>query len=224
MSEKINNPPTSFQEVDVDADLTSFLEKPVPTQKRTFTEAFNEEVHSDDTDDEQLPASAKTKEEIYRVWTSVCNEKADEVLPLVEKVSRLSENQAKAYLQCLKAVNSQYIHKHLSSRLLTFFSNSVCHPDDRITPQAMEADPYLLNGISMLVSDGLTFFGRYALPMLLSAYAGTSWYYYKSVSRKNERESKRSRQDEGPSGGIVTSTVQTDGMREIADGENLSND
>lgn len=202
-----------LEEEDVDANLTSYLEKPIETQKRTFTEAFEEDVDSkSDNEDEEIAATHATKEEIYRVWTSVCAEKSEELLPLVEKVSKLSEAQAKAYLTCLKAVNSQSIHKHLSLRLLVFLAGHLCHPEDSITPTAMEEDPFLLNGISMFVSDILGKVGRFGLPLLLSAYAGTSWYWF--------RKKKTPRVPVGAS----PSTISNDGMRSIPDGENIAHD
>lgn len=207
-----------FEEEEVDENLTSFLAEPIKTQKRTYTEAFEEDVDSD-TEDKDTPASHKTKEEIYRVWQDVNHAETEKLLPLIEKVSKLSEAQANVYLNCLKAINSQTVHKHLSSRVLSFLAQGLCHPDDILTPQAMQQDPYVLNGISMFVSDLLSVVGRFSLPLLLSAYGVTSWYYYNqpTVSKKEIKTGQATP-------GASTSTIQNDGVCPVTNGENIPHD
>lgn len=202
-----------FEEVEVDENLTSFLAEPIKTQKRTYKDAFEESVDSD-TEDKDTPASNKTKEEIYRMWEHTDQEESEKLLPLIEKVSKLSEAQANVYLNCMKAINSQKVHRHLSSRVLCFFSEMLCHPDDVITPQAMQEDPYVVNGISLFVSDILSVVGKFSLPLLLTAYAGTSWYYFNQPTTKT-KEKKVS-----GTPGVPTPTVQNDGVRPVTDGEN----
>lgn len=211
----------NFEEENVDENLTDYLKEPIKTQKRSYTEAFEEKVDNESEEDNQndlRSATHKTKDEIYRIWTSVCNEKSEELLPLVEKLSRLTESQALAYLACLKAVNSQSVHKHLSLRLLVFLSRGLCHPEDDITPIAMEQDPFLINGISLVVSDILTAVGRLALPLLLSAYAGTSWYWYraKAIEEKKNSGSRTTR--------VAESSIQNDGVCAVTNGQDVVND
>lgn len=223
MTAKENQP--DFEEVEVDENLTTFLDKKIPTQKRTYTNTFVEDVDSSDNEDEESPATHKTKEEIYRTWSSVSNEKTEELLPLVERLSKLTEAQAKAYLACLKAMHSQTIHKHLSSRLITFLAYNVCHPKDILTPTAMIEDAFLVNGISLFVSDIMTAVGRLALPLLLSAYAGTSWYWYsRKFEKSNFCEECKENKNETIKAGAATSTVQNDGVRSVSNGQNVSND
>lgn len=211
----------NFEEENVDENLTDYLKEPIKTQKRSYTEAFEEQVDDEEEEDDKndmRSATHKTKDEIYRIWTSVCNEKSEELLPLVEKLSRLTESQALAYLACLKAVNSQTVHKHLSLRLLIFLSRGLCHPDDAVTPLAMEQDPFLINGISLLVSDILTAVGRLALPLLLSAYAGTSWYWFrtKAIEEKKTSGSRTTR--------VAEAAIQNDGVCPVTNGQDIAND
>jgi hypothetical protein len=206
-----------LEEEDVDENLTSFLAEPIKTQKRTYKEAFEEEVDTD-AEDQDTPASGKTKEEIYRIWQHVNYDESEKLLPLIEKVSQLSQAQADVYLSCLKAINSQTVHKHLSSRVLNFFSQWLCHPDDILTPKAMQEDPYVINGISLFVSDILSLVGKFSLPLLLTAYATTSWYYF------NQPTTTRKEKKNNTTPGAPTSTIQNDGVCPVTDGENVPHD
>jgi hypothetical protein len=211
-------PSAPLNEQNVDEDLTSFLEKPIPkTNKRTFTEAFQEKVVDDEEDENKLPAFSSTKDAIYREWSKASGEQGAELLPMVEKVAKLTEAQAKAYLSCLHAVHTQNTHRHLSSRLLYAISRNVCHPDDPLTPLAMEEDPYLLNGISSAVSEILFVVGRLAIPLLFCAYASTSWWYTRQTETRGDRVLVAK-------SGAATSTVQNDGVCPIPNGENITHD
>jgi len=205
---------SSFDEEEVDEELTQRLEKPIQKKKRTYTELHEEETQTEEEDEEQeKPASSKTKEQIYHLWTQAWEEKGAELLPLVQKLSTMSEAEAKAYLGVLQAVHSKNVHKHITDKILYFISNIVCHPKDALTPLAMQEDQYLKSGTSLMVSDFLTFLGRMGYLALVFAYGGTSRYLHQDARSKTVVQA-----------GSVTETVQTDGVCEGGDGQDHAND
>lgn len=198
-----------FHEEEVDEDLTSYLSQPVQHKKRTFQKAFEEEEDEEEDQDATKPCSKETKEAIYTLWTQAWDEKGEELLPLVQKLSNMSEQEAKAYLACLKAVHSRSVHKHISSKLLGGISRFICHPSDAVTPLIMEEDKYLIQNMSLMVSDVLTKIGRIGFFMLIFAYGGTSRYFHA------ER-----RKPPAPPISAANTAISTDGLRQGGDGEN----
>ena len=170
-----------FAEQEVDEELTSYLEKQIPKKTRTFSEAFQEEETVEEDPEDTQPCTKETRDAIYNLWSQTWDEKGEKLLPLVQKIQGMSESQAKAYLQCLKAVHSRSVHKHLSDRILYILSHVVCHPLDIQTPIAIQEDEYLKTGVSLLCSDFLSYIGRMGSILLLFAYAGASRYTHRST-------------------------------------------
>jgi len=202
-----------LSEESVDENLTDYLKKPVEKKKRTFSEIHEEDTVSENEEETQ-PATKKTKDEIYHLWTQAWHEEGEKLLQLVQKLGGMSEQEAKAYLACLKAVSSRHAHKNLTEKLLLFASNIICHPNDITTPLAMQEDDYLKTGAALLVSDVLAFLGRLGFVALLFAYGGTSRYYHKQTREKQITPAPRATAD----------TVQNDGVRQGSNGENNAND
>lgn len=207
--------PPPFQEVEVDENLTHFLEQPIPkNNKRTYSEVFQEKVVEEVNEDELTTVKPSTKEAIYRLWSASGGEHSNELLPLVEKVSKLTEAQAKAYLECLQAFNAQKSHKHLSNRVLSFISQMVCHPKDPLTRLAMEEDIFLVNGIANGISDMLFYLGQISIPILIATYGSFSWY----TARQWEREHPSDKT------GAAVSSIQNDGISAVSNGQDVIND
>jgi hypothetical protein len=206
-----------LSEEEVDANLTSYLQKPVQKKKRTFDEVHEETEINEEDEEGAQPCSKKTKDDIYNLWTHSWHEEGEKLLPLVQKLSAMTESEAKAYLACLKAVSSRSAHKHLTDRLLMYMSNFSCHPNDVITPIHMQEDEYLKTGASMLVSDFLGYLGRIGFVALLFAYAGTSRYFH-----RQEAHRKRTKLSIAGEAGPTTEALQVDGVRPGGDGENHS--
>lgn len=202
-----------IDEEEVDEELTQNLKKPIEKKKRTYTELHEEDTVSEEDEEDEQPVTKKTKEQIYHIWSQAWEEKGAELLPIVQKLSTMSESEAKAYLAVLQAVHSKNVHKHITDKILYFISNIVCHPKDALTPLAMQEDEYLKSGTSLMVSDFLTWLGRMGYLALVFAYGGTSRYLYQDA---------RPKQVTSP--GAATETVQTDGVRPVGDGENNAND
>lgn len=208
--------PPPFQEVEVDEDLTQFLKQPIPkNNKRTYSEVFTEKVVDEQPEDETINVKPATKEAIYRLWSASGGEQSNELLPLVEKVSKLTEAQAKAYLECLQAFNAQKSHKHLSNRVITFLSHLVCHPKDPLTRLAMEEDVFLVNGIANGISDLLFYLGQISIPILICTYGTFSWYTARQWEREHPNENKT---------GAPVSSIQNDGVSEVSNGQDIVDD
>lgn len=205
----------AFEEESVDEELLENLQKPIKTKKRTYQQVHEEDEEEEEEDeDAQKPCSKKTRDKIYQIWTQAWEERGAELLPLVQKLSTMSEAEAKAYLACLQACHSRSIHQHISAKILEAGSVLLCHPNDALTPLAMQEDDYLKSGISLLVSDCLSFLGRMGFAALLLAYAGASRYTHRETRSKPVIEKT----------GIATETVSTDGLRQGGDGEDNVND
>jgi len=218
---------TLLREIDVDENLTNYLNKEIPTKKRTYSETFNEDTESEEDDDAKIQCTKATRDEIYRVWTEAWDSKGEELLPLVQKLSKMSEQQAKAYLTCLKAVQSRIAHASLSKRMLTFISEYLCHPDDPLTPLAMQDDAYLNNGIQMFTSDILSALGKIGIVALLFIYGATSRYYHRK--EHYEKNKRKTAEQPIPGSEIVTTrpapeTIQAIRGSERGDGQNNAND
>lgn len=203
-----------FDEEEVDKDLTSYLKKPVQKKKRTYQQVHEEETESEENEDDIKPCTKKTKDEIYSVWNQAWEEKGAELLPLVQKLSTMSESEAKAYLACLKAVHSRVAHKHITDKVLQITSQILCHPNDALTPLAMQEDEFLKSGTSLLVAEFLGFLGKLGFFALLAGYAGTSRYLHRTTVSKTIVDKT----------GAATETVQDDGVCEGRDGENHIDD
>jgi len=206
-----------YEEQDVDEELTSYLEKDVEKKKRTFKQAFEEKEEESEDEEQTKLCTKETREQIYALWSQACEEKGKELLPLVQKLSTMSESEAKAYLSCLKAVHSKSVHSHITSRILEFVSYTACHPHDVVTPLAMQQDEYLSSGISLLVGDFLSTIGRLGIIALLFVYAGSSRYTY-----GEKKKGPLTNKERGivPTSGAPEETLSIDGMRESRNGEN----
>lgn len=204
---------SDFDEEEVDPELISNIKKPIEKKKRTYTELHEEETVSEEDEEEEQPVTKKTKDQIYHLWSQNWEQKGTELLPIVQKLSTMSEEEAKAYLAVLQAVHSKNAHKHITDKILYFVSTIVCHPKDALTPLAMQEDEYLKSGTSLMVSDFLTFLGRMGYLALLVAYGGTSRYLYQEAKSKTVTPP-----------GVATETVQDDGVRARGDGEDNPHD
>lgn len=210
------DPTPPIEEVEVDENLTTFLKQPIPkNNKRTYSEVFQEKVVEEVNEDETSPVKPATKDAIYRLWSASGGEHSNELLPLVEKVAKLTEAQAKAYLECLQAFNAQKSHKHLSNRVISFLSHLVCHPKDPLTRLAMEEDVFLVNGIANGISDLMFYLGQISIPILISVYGGFSWYTARQWEREHPEEDKT---------GAAHSSIQNDGVSAVSNGEDVAND
>lgn len=210
----------TLSEEEVDEELTSYLQKPIEKKKRTFSETFQEEETEEEDPEETQPCTKETRDNIYNLWSQAWDENGEKLLPLVQKVSAMSESQAKAYLQCLKAIHSRSMHKHLSEKILYFLANLICHPLDITTPIAIQEDEYLKTGTSLWVSDLLSLVGKVGTILLLFAYGGLSRYSYRETpfeknKRINTTEEKKC---------FAQTPIPTNGVCESGNGENNVND
>ena len=207
----------SFDEEEVDEELIDHLKEPIPKKKRTYTETFEEKEDEETEDDEQtIPCSKQTREEIYNLWSQKWDQDGEKLLPIVQKLSTMSEAEAKAYLACLKAMHGRSVHKHLTSRVLSVISHMVCHPHDVTTPLAMQEDEYLITGVSLCVSDVLAALGKLGLLLLLFLYA--------SSSRFTHQERKKPTDNTGKAISITPEPISSHGVLQSRDGENNVND
>jgi hypothetical protein len=206
-----------YEEEEVDQELTDYLDDPIQKKKRTFKEAFEEKEVSETEEDEtqQIPCKKKTRDEIYNLWAQKWDKDGKDLLPIVQKLSTMSESEAQAYLACLKAMHSRSVHQHLSSKMLTIVSHIVCHPNDITTPLAMQEDEYLVTGVSLFVNDVLTALGKFGLLILIFLYASAS-----RITHKEERTKKRVVEVDNTTGEAIPSN----GMREGRDGEDNTHD
>jgi len=203
----------TYQEEEVDPDLTQYLQKPIEKNKRTYTEAFEEEETESDEESNNVPCLSSTKNQIYQVWAQKFEEEGAKMLPVVQKLETLTEAQAQAYLACLKAVQSKTIHKHVTEQIMFHLSHMVCHRNDIMTPLTMQQDEYLTNGVSLMVTDFLNWMGKLGIFLSLFLYASSSRYQYEKEISKNNLKTNTPHE-----------TLPPHGVCQGRDGENNTND
>jgi hypothetical protein len=207
---------TDYNEEEVDPELTTYLKEPIEKKKRTFKEAFEEEtVDEEENDARDAPCSKKTRDEVYRLWAQKFDEEGAKLLPIVQKLETMSEAQAQAYLQCLRAVHSRSMHKNLTDKILWAASYVVCHPNDVTTPLAMQEDEYLSSGVSLIVSDVLAALGKLGFIMAVFLYAGSSRYLHKEPLKQSTPLTKTNPTREA---------IPPNGLLPSSDGQNNIND
>jgi hypothetical protein len=111
----------------------------------------------------------------------------EKYLPLIQKISQLTETQALAYLECLNVSKNVKNHSKLSERLTDFLSTYVCHPSDTATKKLICEDDTIRDGMSYGIGYLVSLFGKYAPLVLMSIYAAASWgshYTFKKPSPK----------------------------------------
>jgi hypothetical protein len=204
----------SFDEEEVDPELTSYLKEPIEKRKRTFKEAFEEEVveNEEEENESEIPCTKETKEAVYRLWAQKFDEEGAKLLPVVQKLESMSEAQAKAYLACLKAVHSRSLHKTITDRILQAGSHLLCHPNDIVTPLAMQQDEYLMNGMSLIMNDILGALGKAGFLLAVVLYAGSSRLLHQEFKKITTKTN------------TPTETLPANGVLESSNGKNNAND
>lgn len=157
---------------DTDPKFTAELNKPLNSVKRTFSKAFENEVK----DDEATKAiTSQTRHEILHIATLLTKTDPSKYLPVLEKVNSMTEEEAKLYLQCLKASVNYETYGAISSRIIEALAEWVCHPSDDETKIEMLSDTTLENLISQEVGSLMMKAGKAAVLLLISFYGITSW-------------------------------------------------
>lgn len=158
---------------DVLPDLTSELnKKPDTSLKRKVTQAFEDEVVNES---DEVPISQRTKQKIMRISSSLSKTNPDIYLPLIKKLSNLSELEAQQYLDCLEACRNKEAYSALSARVIDTISDIIIHPEDDETREDMQQDQILQALMGHQVGSVLEMAGGAALIFLLIFYGLTSW-------------------------------------------------
>jgi len=175
------------------------------TKKRTWEEGEISEIDEEEVQ-QQIPEKPITTETKDLILTLIADPKIndpDKYLPLITKISALTEPQAIAYLECLTLSRNVKNHGKLSDKALSFLSNYVCHPNDQETRKLICEDETIRDGLAYAIGYLVCLFGRYAPLVLAGIYGASSWgthYNFKKHSAKP--------------------TVQDDLLRPKSNGEN----
>lgn len=165
---------------DVLPDLTSELnKKPETNLKRTVTQAFEDSVKSDI---ENVAITPKTKQRIMRIASSLSKTNPDIYLPLIKKLSGITEAEAQQYLDCLEACRNKEAYSALSARVIDTISDIIIHPEDDETRMDMQQDEVLKSLMGHQVGTILEMAGGAALLFLLIFYGLTSWSKIRRIS------------------------------------------
>jgi hypothetical protein len=175
------------------------------SKKRAWEETQIEEKVDEDEADVAVekPISESTKNLIYALIADPSVTDPEKYLPLIEKISTMTEDQGLAYLECLTVFKNVKVHSHLSKQALVFLCRLVCHPNDIVTQEIISNDQAVIDGIAFVIGKAVSMFGRLAPFVLLTLYGGASWashYQFKKASPKP--------------------TVSDDNLREKPNGEN----
>jgi len=161
----------------------------VSKKKRTFRETEISEIDSDSEagKENDKPLTEGTKNLILTLIADPSINDPEKYLPLINKISLLSEQQALAYLECLNVSKNVKNHGKLSEKLTNYLSNYVCHPNDHDMKKLIAEDETIKDGMAYGIGVLLSLFGRYAPLVLIAIYGTTSWgsnYTFKKPSPK----------------------------------------
>lgn len=178
-----------MEEENTAPELTEFLDKPLPSKKRTVEQAFEDDVEEKDPN-ESKPITQQTKKSILRIAATLINSDPKHYLPIVEKLRKMTESEALLYLECLEAQHNTETYGALTMRVVETLADIIVHPEDNETKSEMLDDQVLHNLTSQKVGKLLETAGNAGLFFLLSFYGITSWSRrYIQIFQKRKTES-----------------------------------
>jgi hypothetical protein len=208
-------------------DLQEHLNKDVDKnpKKRTFTrlneDEDTEEEENESQSEENGPITRRTRDLIYEMWANIAVENPDKYLKLVEKISKLTEAQAKAYYESLEASRRMKVHCSLSEKLLKYTSGKILHPDDLDGKKELENDIHLKSEISSWISHSLSYVYPFSVPVVLAIYSFTSHWYYGELQRHSRNAPVQN--EKTTTNDSTEKTFSSDGVRQESNGQNNFN-
>jgi hypothetical protein len=184
------------EEITVDANLENFLDERLQTVRRVNVERVEDDDLNLDEEEEDSGNDPQTCTEAQRlqiysllayVGTGIDHAA---MLPLIEKVKKLTKEEADTYLECLRSLKHQKLSARLTRLIIEGGARACLPPGDCVTRKEMVADEVLIEESSSLLGNLLARFGKYTAPAVFMAYVLAGWVQFYNASIENKRASE----------------------------------